>query len=196
MNRNGRRMSRKGIARKALSIILLLVILIGAVLSVSAQWPPTWQAPGIVKTADKSEMWYGDQVQFTITVINPSPPDNQATWLDVQITDEIDPAFRIDNVRVEFRRGGSVYDAHKPTNDDNTVSVEVDALAPGESVVITIDCTLVGAGILPGECIENKAVLQFSDPEGDPQPAIESEPVQVCLPHGIFIPQVFRNHTP
>ena len=121
---------------------------------------------------------------FTITVANPSKPENQATWRSVRVWDEIDPAFRIDKVEV-------VPPADEVTITGNIVWVKVNRLKPGESFVVTIDCTLVGPA-KPGDVLENKATLRYDDPEGSEQDPIDSNIVRIKVVSRIWLPAIFQ----
>ncbi len=104
-------------------------------------------------------MAVGQQVRFSVVVLNPDE-SNQAEWRDVTITDEIDPAFRIDSVSVDPQ-------ASDVRTDGNRVVVEYGNLAPGEGFEVVIRCTLVGPA-QPGDELVNRAKLTFKDEAGDP----------------------------
>jgi fimbrial isopeptide formation D2 family protein len=145
----------------------------------------TWKPPQVVKTADNKHcLRLGDSVRFTIVVSNFTPPWNFATWYNVQVIDDIDPALRIDKVEV-------TPPADDVTITGNRVVVTFNTLAPGDSYVITIDATLIGP-VDSGHIILNKAVVEFQDKLGNPQPPWESEVVRVCTKMRIYLPIIRR----
>lgn len=166
-----RRFSSTGL-QASVAMVLVLAMLLGTAMTLSAK-PPLWQVPEFTKETSRTHMRIGETVRFTITVRNPGPPANQAVWEAVRVWDQIDPAFRIDRVNVTPQA-----DDMNVTN--NLVWVEFDRLQPGESFVVTIDCTLVGP-IATGSIVGNSAALTYEDPDGLAQQPICSGAVKIVV---------------
>ncbi len=164
--------------RALLTWTLLLTLLLTLVPVASAQQPtptpPTWTPPVIYKYADVKCCDPNGQVRFTITVTNPGGAGN-ATWYNVRITDQIDPHLRIDAVTTT---AGTV------TINGNTVVVNgTITLAPGDTVVVVITCTVLS--FPPSEVIYNTAYVEYTTPDGQPGGPIYVEvPVKIvpCTP--------------
>lgn len=155
---------------RALAVLLVAFMVLLAMILPIAGGPPTLSPPEITKRASKEAVSLGEQVKFTIAVVNPND-ENRAEWIAIRVTDEIDPAFRIDSVTLDPPSGDVEIDG-------NRVLVKVASLAPGESFQVTIRCTLVGPAE-PGDTLENEAKLSYKDEAGDPQPSVWSDPVEI-----------------
>lgn len=143
------------------------------------------QPPTIVKTASRECLDLGTTVRFTVTVTN--PPGQGATWYKIAVTDEIDPALRIDQVKVSHTSSqpGSANAADPKIG--NRVVAEADELKPGESLVITIDCTLMEIPS-PWRLITNFATLEYENAAGQVQPPLKSNQVAVRARGCVFLP--------
>lgn len=162
---------RAVIAGLVLAVVLLQVAL--AVVVAQEAPPPTWKPPEIYKTADRQQLKVGESVRFTIIVRNPGTPGVDASWYSVRVTDDVDPALRID--AVSTTRGSYTISGQRVVVDGGIT------LAPGEQFSITIDCTLVGP-IEEGQVLINDATLEYEDEEGNPQPPIDvDEPVEIII---------------
>jgi fimbrial isopeptide formation D2 family protein len=166
-------MKNKGKAVASLALALIALLVLVPVVGAQGEPPDTVKPPSINKLADDTELTLGDPVRFTIIVINPSGPDSEGTWINVRVTDNIDPALRIDAAASTM---GTV------TISGETVVVDGGiTLAPGDQFVITIDCTLVGTAEA-GETLVNTASLEYADSDGVPQPVVEvEEPVRIVV---------------
>jgi fimbrial isopeptide formation D2 family protein len=169
-NRNGQSVWRG--PQTLVAAGLALAMLLAMVMTLSAQ-PMTAKLPEISKKANLTHMRIGETIRFTIAVRNLSPPDNQATWRSVRVLDEIDPAFGIDKVDVTPASA-------EVSVTGNVVWVKFDRLEPGDSFVVTIDCTLVGPA-QPGEVIDNVATLRYKDLEGKEQTPIDSGAIRIVI---------------
>ena len=167
------------------ALVAALIVALGvavALLPAVSSLAQTMKPPEIYKTADVSEVWLNAPARFGIPVINPSPPEGDP-WIDLVVTDVVDPALQIDEVAVS------------PPADEviivgNTVQVVVYSLAPGETFVITIDCTLVGPA-QPGDVLVNEATLEYSWPDGTPADPVTSDPVEIQVVVRYLMPLIF-----
>jgi len=100
-----------------------------------------------VKTVDNTVVDAGDELVFEIALNNPTPNP----WSDVVITDDLDRYVSFDSVTTTH--GAWTYDA-----TSNRVTVTIASLPAGETVTITIYCT-VWYRTPPGYEIENIACL-------------------------------------
>ena len=174
---------------KLQSLMLVLAILLVMAPTVAAQVDPTatprtWVPPVVVKSADVPCCDPGELVTFTIVVTNPGTPP-AATWLNVRVTDPIDPIFEI--VSATSTMGTATIDSAT-----NTVIVDGGiTLAPQQSFVVTIVVRLVGTIPPGGTVIINTAYVEYTDPDGQswgPIPA--EEPVRLPAPCGeVVIPE-------
>jgi hypothetical protein len=153
----------------------------------SAQ-PPTLIPPPIYKMADKGGAAVGEQVRFTIVVVNAPDEEEPPPWFQVQISDEIDPALRIDSVAVT----PPVYPV---AVEGNKVVVRANGLGFEESLVITIDCTLLESVSL-GDIIQNLATLEYEDEAGQPQEPMYSDVVILRVIERIWLPAIARESAP
>lgn len=147
----------------AILLTAMLVMVPAALAQEPTPTPDTWTPPDVVKIADDDAYVVGDEAVFTLIIANPSG-DNEATWYNVTVTDVLDPIFRIDSATTTL---GTV------TITGQTVVVDGGiTLAPGESFVVTIYCTVIGGA---GEVVINRVTLEYTDEEGNPQPPGEDE---------------------
>jgi len=162
--------------RKKLTItlgmtILILVAVLSAT-SVLAQGPPTWKPPQIFKSASDKTIGLEDPVTFTIIVSNPGEPGVDEAWYNVRVTDNVDPALRID--------GASSTMGTVTINKQRVIVNGGITLAAGEEFVITIKCTLEGP--ITSEILYNNATLEYTDEEGNPQePKEVDDPVKIII---------------
>jgi len=151
----------------ALAVLLLLVALPAAL--AQEPTPPTWIPPRIHKSANTDELMLGDPVTFTIVVQN----NDGATWYNVRVTDDVDPALRIDSA--SSTRGTVTITGQQVVVDGGIT------LAPGDQFVITVNCTLIGP-VVEGQVITNTARLEYTDEGGNPQPPVDvDEPVEIIV---------------
>jgi fimbrial isopeptide formation D2 family protein len=156
-----------------LAIALVLVLFLVALPAALAQVPPTWMPPEIFKSANHTKLALNDTVRFTIVVRNSGDPENDATWYHVRVTDNIDPALRIDAASTTM---GTVTVTGQQVIVDGDITLEA-----GESFVVTIDCTLIGP-IPANRVITNTATLEYTDDQDNPQPPIDvDEPVEIII---------------
>jgi fimbrial isopeptide formation D2 family protein len=153
-----------------LTILVLLAVL--SATSALAQLPPTWKPPKISKNASENSLGLGDPVTFTIIVVNPGEPGVDAAWYNMRVTDNVDPALRID--------GASSTMGTATVNGQQVIVNGGITLAAGQQFVVTIDCTLVGP--ITSEVLYNYATLEYTDEEGTPQKPKEVEdPVKIII---------------
>ena len=153
------------------------------------------QPPTIVKKVSAECLDVGQAVRFTVTVTNPPASENAVTWYKVRVTDEIDPALRIDEVLVSQSSGELGAAGAMDSEAGNRVVAEIKELKPGESLVITIDCTLMEVPS-PWRLITNSAVLVYEDAGGEAQPPIQSNQVSIRARACVFLPFETREFTP
>jgi hypothetical protein len=156
------------------------------VMPASAQ-PPTLLPPPIYKMADKGGATVGDPVRFTIVVVNAPDEEDPPTWYQVQVSDEIHPALRIDNVAV-------TPPADQMAVEDNRVVVWVASLGFEASFVVTIDCTLLESVAL-GDVIQNQARLEYRDEDGQTREPIDSEVVILRVVERTWLPAILGEST-
>jgi len=153
----------------SLALVALLLLVALPVALAQEPTPPTWVPPAIFKSANTHKIKVGDPVTFTIVVHN----NNQATWYNVRVTDNVDPALRIDTA--SSTRGTVTISGQRVVVDGGIT------LAPSEQFVITINCTLIGPVEL-GQILINIATLEYSDENGDPQEPVDvDEPVELIV---------------
>jgi hypothetical protein len=192
----------------AVGIVGMLAVLLGTVAVGSAQTvpgvrspaqeaeptptdiPDTWEPPVVNKHATATKLRPGDAVQFTITVKNPNPPQNQKRWHNVEARDAVDPALRIDSVRV-------IPDTHDVVVIGNTVVVTAATLDAAELYTVYIRCTLVDASE-PGPSIVNVVTVDFEEEPGQPNPfgTQYADPVTLTVLYTVDLPLIVRNFPP
>jgi hypothetical protein len=133
---------------------------------------------------DKGGAAVGDRVRFTIVVVNAPEEEDPPTWYQVVVTDEIHPAFRIENVVV-------TPPVDQVEVEDNKVVVREVSLDFEESFVITVDCRLLESASL-GDVIQNIATLEYEDGAGQPQEPLDSDPVILRVIERTWLPAIFR----
>ena len=105
-----------------------------------------------IKTADMTVVCPGEDFIFEIT-FRAGPED----WRNVVVTDDMDPALRIDSVSVSLPGAVVVVEGQ-------LVTVDLGDVAAGTTVTIGITCT-VRAGATAGARIDNTASVLVLDPE-------------------------------
>ena len=161
--------------RWGLLALVTMALVIVALLSFSssawatpAQEHAQQQSVPPIKTADMKVVCPGEQFVFEITFR--AGPEN---WYDVVVTDDMDPAIRIDSVWTS--QGTASYVGQ-------LVTVDVGDVTAGTTVTVRITCTIrdtVPAGLR----IDNAASVVVEDP------ALEFDPRAFVVICGEFVPE-------
>jgi hypothetical protein len=177
----GDRLGRVHVLWGVLVVLAVLLVMTMAAAALCAVLPMS-----VTEKTEPPQAGPGDTVTVTITVSNPNPQTqiartNDSTWYNHHLIVEIDPALQIDDVVVI-----------PPPDDldveDNTITVLVHEVAPGESFTTTVYCTVLG-DVEPGHLIFNRYRLEYTDAEGSPQ-----TPILVYSLSRVMLPIVGKNY--
>ncbi len=150
----------------ALVLAVMLVMALAPLALAQDPTPPTWKPPTLTKTASPTTLQIGDEIVFTMVVVNPGTPGVDATWYNLRLTDVLDAALRIDNVTTTM---GTVNITGQTVVINGGIT-----LAPGEYFESKIYCTLIGPVPASG-VLTNSATLEYTNGVVEPQPPVTVE---------------------
>jgi fimbrial isopeptide formation D2 family protein len=149
-------------------VIVALLSFSSSAWATPAQEHAQQQSVPPIKEANMTVVCPGEDFVFEITFR--AGPEN---WYDVVVTDDMDPALRIDSVSTS--QGTASYAGQ-------LVTVDVGNVTAGTTVTIRINCTVLGTAPA-GLRIDNTASVTVEDP------ALEFDPYSFIIICGEFVPE-------
>ncbi len=111
---------------------------------------PVISDPYIIKSVNVEQAQPGEEIVFTIEVVNP----NNVSLNNVVVGDQLSPL--VEYISADVPRGALSFDSAT-----NTWTLHLDSMAPGERLVFTIR-TRVRSDVVPPNAVINTAVLTSS----------------------------------